>query len=166
MVMPDAPLPAGPPAPAGSRGRGAVIAASVAAAAAVLAAAVVVVVVLVGNLPPGPGPEAGPTTGPDGGTSPVGEPPTRLRLRDDSASITISWVDPTGGTVPFVVAGGRAGQALGALATVDPGETSFTVNGLNSRLDYCFTVLAVYGTDEFSTSEQVCTSRTGSPGPR
>ncbi|MGW4498895.1 fibronectin type III domain-containing protein [Micromonospora sp. NPDC004336] len=86
-------------------------------------------------------------------------PPTDLTLRDDSATITLRWTDPTGGGVPFMVAGGRAGQKLGVMATVDPGQTSYTVNGLNSRVDYCFTVLAVYSTDTFATSGQVCTER-------
>nr|MDT0659752.1 tetratricopeptide repeat protein [Micromonospora sp. DSM 115978] len=166
MGVSDGTPPGGPPAQAASRGRGAVIAASVAAAAAVLAAAVVVVVALAGSRPPPSSPDAAPTEGPDAQPSLVGEPPTSLRLRDNEASITISWKDPSGGTVPFVVAGGRAGQTLGAMATVNPGETSFTVNGLNSRLDYCFTVLAVYGTDQFSTSGQVCTSRATTPTPR
>ncbi|SCL70322.1 Fibronectin type III domain-containing protein [Micromonospora citrea] len=86
-------------------------------------------------------------------------PPTDLTLRDDSATITLRWTDPAGGGVPFMVAGGRAGQKLGVMATVDPGQTSYTVNGLNSRVDYCFTVLAVYSTDTFATSGQVCTER-------
>jgi hypothetical protein len=47
------------------------------------------------------------------------------------------------------------------MATVDPGQTSYTVNGLNSRVDYCFTVLAVYSTNSFATSGQVCTEREG-----
>jgi hypothetical protein len=88
-----------------------------------------------------------------------GPPPADLRLRDDTTTITITWTDPTGGGVPFMVAGGRAGQKLGVMATVDPGQTSYTVNGLNGKLDYCFTVLAVYSTDTFATSGQVCTDR-------
>ncbi|PWU54618.1 hypothetical protein DLE60_29550, partial [Micromonospora globispora] len=96
----------------------------------------------------------------------TGAPPGDLRLRDDTTTITITWTDPTGGGVPFMVAGGRAGQKLGVMATVDPGQTSYTVNGLNGKLDYCFTVLAVYSTDAFATSGQVCTDREGSATPR
>ncbi|MFG1954997.1 fibronectin type III domain-containing protein [Micromonospora sp. NPDC048830] len=88
-----------------------------------------------------------------------GPPPGDLRLRDESSTITLTWTDPSRGAVPFMVAGGRAGQKLGVLADVDPGETSYTVNGLNSRVDYCFTVLAVYSTNTFATSGQVCTDR-------
>ncbi|MFB9547538.1 fibronectin type III domain-containing protein [Micromonospora sagamiensis] len=93
------------------------------------------------------------------------EPPGDLRLRDDITSITLSWTDPSGGVVPFVVAGGRAGLQLGAMATLDPGRTSWTVNGLNPRVDYCFTVLAVYSTESYATSGQVCTTREPGPSP-
>ncbi|WP_238358817.1 MULTISPECIES: fibronectin type III domain-containing protein [Micromonospora] len=99
-------------------------------------------------------------TAPDSAAQPQGgAPPAELALRDDRSTITLTWVDPADGLVPFMVAGGRAGQSLGVMATVGPGETRYTVNGLNSQVDYCFTVLAVYGTDQFATSSQVCTSR-------
>ncbi|MEV1147911.1 fibronectin type III domain-containing protein, partial [Micromonospora sp. NPDC049799] len=94
-----------------------------------------------------------------------GPGPGDLALRDDAATVTLTWDDPSGGAVPFMVAGGRAGQALGVLATVDPGRTSWTVNGLNSRVDYCFTVVAVYSTDVVATSAQVCTEREGTAAP-
>ncbi|WDZ88279.1 fibronectin type III domain-containing protein [Micromonospora cathayae] len=142
--------------------------------AVVAAAAVVVVVVLAGaavlivnvlnertaTLPPTAG-EPAPVPVPTASF----EPPAALRLRDDSTSIRLTWVDPSGGVVPFVVAGGRAGQPLGAMATLDPGRTSWTVNGLNPRVDYCFTVLAVYSTEQYATSTQVCTSREPRPSP-
>ncbi len=95
-----------------------------------------------------------------------GPPPGDLKLRDDSSTITLTWTDPSAGAVPFMVAGGRAGQKLGVMATVDPGQTSYTVNGLNARVDYCFTVLAVYSTDAFATSGQVCTQRERTATPR
>ncbi|MGC5033383.1 tetratricopeptide repeat protein [Micromonospora sp. DT229] len=107
---------------------------------------------------------ATPTTPTSSGQPQGGAPPTQLVLRDDTATITLTWTDPADGLVPFMVAGGRSGQPLGVMATVSPGETRYTVNGLNSRVDYCFTVLAVYGTDQFATSGQVCTSRK-SDGP-
>ncbi|MGC1215282.1 MAG: hypothetical protein WA890_28975, partial [Micromonospora sp.] len=132
------------------------------AGAAVLAAAVGVGAVVL-NRDAASAPAPAPTA-----AKPVvtGAPPGDLRLRDDTTTITITWTDPTGGGVPFMVAGGRAGQKLGVMATVDPGQTSYTVNGLNGKLDYCFTVLAVYSTDTFATSGQVCTNREGSPPPR
>ncbi|WP_245730593.1 fibronectin type III domain-containing protein [Micromonospora pallida] len=93
------------------------------------------------------------------------EPPGDLRLRDDGTSVTLTWTDPSGGVVPFVVAGGQAGRQLGAMTSLDPGRTSWTVNGLNPRLDYCFTVLAVYSTESYATSGQVCTTRKPAPTP-
>jgi hypothetical protein len=132
----------------------------VAAVAAMVAAVVVGVVILSDKQPPDDPAQ------PSGAPATSGEPPADLRLRDDRESITITWTDPTSGTVPFIVAGGRAGTQLGALASIDPGETSYKVNGLNPRLDYCFTVLAVYSTDTYATSGQVCTQRPGTASPR
>ncbi|MFE9205418.1 hypothetical protein [Micromonospora sp. NPDC007230] len=108
-----------------------------------------------------------PVSGPSPGKPKVsGPPPGDLRLQDEATTITVTWTDPTDGGVPFVVAGGRAGQKLGVMATVDPGETRYTVNGLSAKLDYCFTVLAVYSTDTYATSGQVCTDRQGGTGTR
>ena len=130
-----------------------------AAVAAVVAVTVVAISLLTGGDPP---PDtAAPTPGP----TITGEPPTELLLRDDGGAVTLTWTDPTAGTVPFIVAAGRSGEQLQLMATVNPGDTDFTANGLNARLDYCFTVLAVYGTDRYATSGQVCTTRT-SPSPR
>lgn len=153
------------------RNRAAVIGAVVAAGVAVVAVAGLGAVMLTRDDPPpaGTAPTAAAPTA-------AGLPPGDLKLRDDSATITLTWTDPTGGAVPFMVAAGRTGQALGVIATVDPGRTSYTVNGLNSRVDHCFTVLAVYSTDSFATSAQVCTARerqatpsgepSGRPSPR
>ncbi|MFC4017530.1 tetratricopeptide repeat protein [Micromonospora sp. GCM10011542] len=140
------------------RNRAAVLGAVAAAGVAVVAVAGLGVVVLNRDDSPPPAP-ASTLAVPSAPVTAAGPPPGDLRLRDDAATITLTWTDPTGGAVPFMVAGGRAGQALGVIATVDPGRTSHTVNGLNSRVDYCFTVLAVYSTDSFATSGQVCTER-------
>ncbi|TDC37411.1 hypothetical protein E1211_10570 [Micromonospora sp. 15K316] len=95
----------------------------------------------------------------------TGPPPGDVRLRDDSSTITLTWTDPSGGKVPFMVVGGRTGQPMRAMATVDPGQTTYTLNGLNPRLDYCFTVLAAWSTGTFATSAQVCTTRGGGTPP-
>lgn len=144
------------------RSRTAVVVAVVVAVLALAALVGVGVLVLSREAAPPPGP-ATPAASTTAAASPnaAGPPPGDLALRDDSATITLSWTDPARGGVPFMVAGGRAGQKLGVMATVDPGQTSYTVNGLNSRVDYCFTVLAVYSTDSFATSGQVCTEREG-----
>ncbi|MEU1360493.1 hypothetical protein ABZ356_11720 [Micromonospora zamorensis] len=141
------------------RNRATLIGAVVAAGVAVVAVAGLGAVVLTRDDPP-PGGSAPTAVAPTGAApTAAGPPPGDLKLRDDSTTITLTWTDPSGGAVPFMVAAGRAGQALGVLATVDPGRTSYTVNGLNSRVDHCFTVLAVYSTDSFATSGQVCTAR-------
>ena len=147
--------------PATAQGRGVVIAATAAVIAAVVAT-VVALVALTDRPPTALGSAqtaAEPIERTPAGSTPAGDPPTDLRLRADGSSITITWTDPTAGTVPFIVAGGRTGTTLGALATVNPGETAFTLNGLNSRVDYCFTVVAVYSSDRYATSGQVCTDR-------
>ncbi|MFY1670102.1 tetratricopeptide repeat protein [Plantactinospora sp. WMMB334] len=156
-----APAPAPVPVPAAAgesgRGRASTVAAAIAAGAAVVAAIVVVVAVLVDR---GGSPETGPV---DERGEPVvaGEPPTDLKLLDEGSAITITWSDPSGGTVPFVVAGARAGQQTKPMSTLSAGETTFKVNALNPKLDYCFSVLAVYSTNEFAPSDLVCTERDG-----
>ncbi|MGW4467839.1 tetratricopeptide repeat protein [Micromonospora sp. NPDC004704] len=163
QVITTSPPAAPAPGPA-SRGHGAVIAAGIAAAVAVLAAIVVVVVTLL-NAPatPNNGPPAGPDAEQSAGADPDsgagGSPPTNLALRDEGTAITITWVDSSGGTVSFIVAGARSGQQLGPMATLKPGSTKHTVNGLSATVDYCFTVVAVYSTEVVATSEQVCTKR-------
>jgi Interferon-alpha/beta receptor, fibronectin type III len=65
--------------------------------------------------------------------------------------------------VPFIVAGGRVG-ALRQLQTVSAGSTTYTVNGLNPTVEYCFTVAAVYDTSRVELSDLACTKRaTASP---
>lgn len=147
------------------RNRATLIGAVVAAGVAVVAVAGLGAVVLTRDEPP-PGGSAPTAVAPTGvAPTAAGPPPGDLKLRDNSTTITLTWTDPSGGAVPFMVAAGRAGQALGVMATVDPGRTSYTVNGLNSRVDHCFTVLAVYSTDSFATSGQVCTARERTTGP-
>ncbi|MEV4483273.1 fibronectin type III domain-containing protein [Micromonospora coxensis] len=138
------------------RGRGRMVIAVVVGVVVVVAAGIIGAVALDRDeaAPPSTPPGASP-----GAAKATGAPPADLKLRDDETTVTISWSDPTNGGVPFMVAGGRAGKALGVMATVDPGQTSYTVNGLSESVDYCFTVLAVYSTDAFATSGQVCTDR-------
>ncbi|WP_344077221.1 hypothetical protein [Luedemannella helvata] len=96
-----------------------------------------------------------PTTGAGG----VGAPPTRLRLTDDGTSVTVTWRDPSDGTVPFIVAGARSGDESHPMQSIPAGRTRSTIHGLNTRYDYCFTVAAVYSIDVVARSTQVCTHR-------
>jgi hypothetical protein len=125
---------------------------------ALVAAALVTMVSLSGR--PGPA-ESG-----AGSPSPAAPAaPGAVQLRDDSVSITLTWTDPTNGSVPFLVAGGRAGEQSRAFQTLPAGQTAYTVNGLNPTLDYCFTVVAIYNTNTVATSDPVCTNRRHEPAP-
>ncbi|GAA2699622.1 hypothetical protein ACFY2R_07500 [Micromonospora olivasterospora] len=152
--------------PASSRrGRTVLVVAVVAVVLVVVAVVAVLVFGVFGRsaeAPPGAG--AAPATA-SAAAKVTGPPPGDLRLRDEGSTITLTWTDPSRGAVPFMVAGGRAGQRLGVMGDVDPGETSYTVNALSTRVDYCFTVLAVYSTDTFATSGQVCTARQAGSTP-
>lgn len=94
-------------------------------------------------------------------------PPGDLRLRDDGSSITLTWTDPSRGTVPFIVAGGRAEGALNPLGSVESGNTTYTLHGISPTADFCFLVAAVYSPEHTVPSALVCTKRTNtSPSPR
>jgi hypothetical protein len=117
----------------------------------------------------GPTPASDPGA-PPGSTAPAppsaAPPPTTpsrapggLRLRDDGGSVTLTWSDPSGGQVPFIVTGGRVGATPAPLDSVASGRTSSTIYGLNVRFDYCFTVAAVWSPDEIASSVRTCTDR-------
>ena len=146
-----------------ARGRSATVAAFVAAAAAVVAALLVLTVVLRKETEPprvGAVPEISAGQPVPNGPALGGEPPTDLLVREDGDALLLTWTDPTAGTVPFIVAAGRAGTQLRAMATIEPGATRYLANGLSNEQDYCFTVVAVYSTDKYAASGQVCTTRT------
>ncbi|MBL7255942.1 tetratricopeptide repeat protein [Paractinoplanes lichenicola] len=89
----------------------------------------------------------------------AGQAPTEVTLSDKGTTIEVRWADPTEGTVPFMVIMGRPGQELKPAGTLVPGRTSFEMEGLNTNLNYCFAVVAVYSGNKFATSPQACTSR-------
>jgi hypothetical protein len=99
----------------------------------------------------------------------AGQAPTDVRMRDYGSSVQLFWSDPANGRASFVVTGGRPGEQLRPMGQVGPTTTSFDLHGLNADLDYCFAIVAVYSTSQFSTSPQTCTSRAGGsarPSPR
>jgi hypothetical protein len=133
-----------------------------AAIAAVLAAviAVAALVFVLANRDSGSGDKGGkdvPTL--------AGEAPGDVVLRDHGGFVQLSWTDPAAGKTSFMVTGGRPGEVLRPLGQVGPGQTTYTLQGLNAKLDYCFAVVAVYSTDTFATSPPACTSRVSSPAP-
>ncbi|MCW2639433.1 MAG: Fibronectin, type domain protein [Dactylosporangium sp.] len=111
----------------------------------------------------GPGPDTRPSSTADAGSL---QPPGDLTLRDGGSSITLTWTDPTKGTVPFVVAGGRADNAPNPLGSVESGKTTYTLNGISSTADYCFLVAAVYSPQHTVPSALTCTRRSQSPSPK
>jgi len=138
---------------------------AVVALAAVVAATVIATVAFRGRKP-APAPVAGPTTTAPAPATPsaAASAPSGLKLRDDGDTVTLTWTDPSGGTVPFFVEAGQAGAQLRIMGQLKPGETTYPVAGLNPRLDYCFTVVAVYSATLVAPSDLVCTQRAGKPG--
>jgi len=105
-------------------------------------------------------PPAPPATSP----SPT-RPPIQLGLRDSGSAVTLTWTDPSNGGVTFVVAYGRADGPADHTQRIPAGVTSITINGLNPRTDYCFTVAGIDSTTTIALSHSVCTSRGLSTGP-
>src|SRR5262249_27937604 len=86
--------------------------------------------------------------------------PAHVVLKDEGGTITLTWEDPGSGRVPFIVSGGREGNALTAIADVPAGQTAKTIYGLNVNFNYCFTVSAIWAADKVSVSARACTART------
>jgi hypothetical protein len=101
-------------------------------------------------------PTGAPSPTPYGGN---GLPPGQVVMKDNGYSVTLSWLDPSSGSVPFLVSGGRVGEPPTPVASVAPGHTTQTLYGLNPSYDYCYTVAAVWSTNLIQSSPQVCTKR-------
>ncbi|PRX09784.1 tetratricopeptide repeat protein [Actinoplanes italicus] len=144
-----------PAHPYQQKGRGLAVGLTVAATLVALTAVGALVVVLVDREQSPSGPQATASTGP----VLAGDPPSAVRLDDRGAVVELTWRDPTKGKVPFVVSMAREGQQLKPVSNVGLGKTKALVEGLNAKLEYCFAVVAVYGTDRFASSSQVCTER-------
>jgi len=133
--------------------------------AALVAVVAIGLVVLIRPHPPA-STDAGPgATSVSSGLPTPGAAPTDVKLRDDGGTVTVTWTDPSGGTVPFFVEVGKPGTQLQLYATLPQRETTYRVVGLNPRLDYCFSVIAVYGTNVVAPSNLVCTQRAGNSAP-
>jgi hypothetical protein len=157
--VPDAGWP-GEPSP--RRRRGPLIAVS-AGAAVVLIAVIGVVASLRGGSSPTTNPTAGPSATRTLGITSKGAP-TDVKLEDKGTSVTVTWTDPTDGTVQFAVLGAPEGTQLHLLQLLEAGTTSYTQQGVNSAVNYCYVVAAFYGAsgqDVTANSPQVCTHRSG-----
>ncbi|WP_412740274.1 tetratricopeptide repeat protein [Krasilnikovia sp. MM14-A1259] len=158
VAQTSGPSAAGAPVVAGVAGgstygrRGPALFAAIAAVLAAIIAVVALVVVLArGNERPDT-PDR-PSLG--------GAAPTDVRLRDSGSSLEVTWTDPASGMTSFVVSVGHPGEVLKPMGQVGPGQTSFSLKGLNAKLDYCVAVVAVYSTTKFASSPQTCTGRNG-----
>jgi hypothetical protein len=85
--------------------------------------------------------------------------PTGIRLNDRGDTVTVSWADPSGGQVPFVVSVGIEDNALFIVESVPAGQTTVTIYATNPNFQYCFTVAAVWSADLVRESERTCTTR-------
>ncbi len=150
------------------RGPGGAVAIVASVAVVILVAGVVVAVQLVrpdgGPAAPGPVGRSSAITVPANPLPATGSPapspsPTRVLLKDEGGSVTLSWDDPSAGKVPFIVSGGREGNALLAMASVPAGQTTSTIHGLNVNYNYCFTVSAVWSSENIQASIRTCTFR-------
>jgi hypothetical protein len=145
-------------APRRRRGRRSALIALVVVVGLALAAAAVAVVVSFLSAEPGSRPAGG-------SSSPADPPPIDLQLRDQGTSVTLTWTDPSGGRVSFVVAYGHADKAADRTQRVEPGTTSITINGLNPGVNYCFTVAGIQSATTIALSRLACTQRSGSAAP-
>ena len=90
-----------------------------------------------------------------------GSPPTDVRLIDKGSVIDVTWRDPANGKTTFLVMMAHPNEVLKPVIQVGPGRTSYELTGLSTKLDYCFEVVAAYGTNTFAKSPLICTSRAG-----
>jgi hypothetical protein len=131
--------------------------------AALLIGGIVVAVQLLsggGFTAPGPVSRASDAASPTPSAPATSPGPTAVELTDHGGSVTLRWADPSHGQVPFLISGGRDGNALLVLASVPAGQNTTTIYGLNENFDYCFTVAAVWSADLTQESIRTCTDRT------
>ena len=86
--------------------------------------------------------------------------PTNVKITEQRGStVTLTWTDPTNGTVSFVVTGkGPAGEVLEP-KVVARGVTTTTYTSLNANKNYCFVVHAIYSADRVANAPELCTKR-------
>jgi hypothetical protein len=166
IVPPSRPLPSRPtrPVPAHRTGRrlsrpvqviGLVLAIVVATAAAVEA------VRLVRDVANGTGSTGVAASGGRGRTAPE---QIQLRLEDRGTAVVLRWTDAAKGETPFSVEYGPADGPANRSRPVPAGITTITVDELDERTDYCFTVVAVNADPPIPSSHAACTRRT-TPSP-
>jgi hypothetical protein len=86
----------------------------------------------------------------------------QLVVRDGTTpdALSVTWLDPSGGTAtPLVAIATATGQTV-AVATLAPGTSSYAPHGLDPDADYC-AVVALYAdpTDTSATASRACLHR-------
>ncbi len=92
------------------------------------------------------------------GPGPAGSP-ERVVLRDNGASVSLTWSYPSAAKGQVVISGGRSGQPPGEFQRLSPGAGSYEVYNLNEQPDYCFTVAVQGAGGRLVSSAPVCTAR-------
>jgi serine/threonine protein kinase len=86
--------------------------------------------------------------------------PKDVRILDQrGTTLTVTWTDPTNGTVPFVVNGKGPNDEKLDPKYLDRGTTSVSFGGLSPTKNYCFLVAAVYSTSHVAVADETCTKR-------
>jgi serine/threonine protein kinase len=85
--------------------------------------------------------------------------PRDVRLVDNGTSVTLTWKDPTPGTVQFIIRGQPVQGSPLPLRNAGAGTTTITYAGLDRATNYCFVVVAVYTTETVAPASPVCTTR-------
>ncbi|MBO0867710.1 MAG: hypothetical protein J2P15_04015, partial [Micromonosporaceae bacterium] len=91
-------------------------------------------------------------------------PPTDVTYRDGATRITLAWTNPNASPLALIVVSTPRGAAERPYPALPPGTTTFNAD-VSPRLDYCFSVIAVYGGDRLARSTPVCTHRSSSRSP-
>ncbi|HTJ40207.1 MAG TPA: tetratricopeptide repeat protein [Dactylosporangium sp.] len=93
------------------------------------------------------------------GASPaVSRPPvtvTQLRLRDEGAQLTVTWLPLP---VTMVVALSKAGAPAVVIARVPPGTGEYVIRGVDPKTRYCVVVGALDDTVAVTPATSVCTA--------
>jgi serine/threonine protein kinase len=86
--------------------------------------------------------------------------PRNVRIVDQrGTTLTVTWTDPSNGTVSFVVNGKGPNDERLDPKYLDRGMTSVTFVGLSPAKNYCFLVAAVYSSDHIAVADETCTKR-------
>jgi hypothetical protein len=86
--------------------------------------------------------------------------PGNIKLQDNRTSVTLTWTDPTTThTVPVAISTRHSNGSFLPLVSADRGITTAKVEKLDPKVNYCFTLTAIYAADHFAAAAPVCTKR-------